>query len=55
MNPQIGNIIQRLKITILGANLQLFLLERIFVYTKHQVLLICNKNKEISVANLMIQ
>ena len=26
-----------------------------FVYTKHQVLLICNKNKEISVANLMIQ
>ena len=26
-----------------------------FVYTKHQVLLICNENKEISVANLMIQ
>ena len=25
-----------------------------FVYTKHQVLLICNENKEISVANLMI-
>ena len=39
-----------------------FRLERIakcsyiyFVYTKHQVLLICNENKEISVANLMIQ
>ena len=54
--------IQRLKITILGANLQLFRLERIakclcfyFVYTKQQVLLICNENKEISVANLMIQ
>ena len=26
-----------------------------FVYTKHQVLMICNENKEISVANLMIQ
>ena len=26
-----------------------------FVYTKHQVLLICNENREISVANLMIQ
>ena len=26
-----------------------------FVYPKHQVLLICNENKEISVANLMIQ
>ena len=26
-----------------------------FVYTKHQVLLICNENKEIYVANLMIQ
>ena len=26
-----------------------------FVYTKHQVLLICNENKEIHVANLMIQ
>ena len=25
-----------------------------FVYTKHQVLLIYNENKEISVANLMI-
>ena len=25
-----------------------------FVYTKHQVLLICNENKEISVANLGI-
>ena len=53
--------IQRLKITILGANWQLFRLERIakcsfyFVYTKHQVLLICNENKQIYVANLMIQ
>ena len=26
-----------------------------FVYTKHQVLLICNEKKEIYVANLMIQ
>ena len=26
-----------------------------FVYTKHQVLLICNENKEIYVAKLMIQ
>ena len=26
-----------------------------FVYTKHQVLLICNENKENYVANLMIQ
>ena len=60
VNPQIGNIIQRLKIIILGANWQLFRLERIakcsyFVYTKHQVSLNCNENKEISVANLMIQ
>ena len=52
--------IQTLKITILGANWQLFRLERIakcsyFVYPKHQVLLICNENKGISVANLMIQ
>ena len=45
--------IQRLKITILGANWQLLRLERIakcskkIVYTKHQVLLICNENKEI--------
>ena len=54
---------QRLKNTILGANWQLFRLERIAkcsyfilsVDTKHQVLLICNKNKEIYVANLMIQ
>ena len=52
--------VQRLKITILGANWQLFRLERIakcsyfiFVYTKHQVLLICNENKEIYVANLI--
>ena len=54
--------INRLKITILGANWQLFRLEGIakfslfyFVYTKHQVSLNCNENKEISVANLMIQ
>ena len=26
-----------------------------FVHTKHQVLLICNENKQIYVANLMIQ
>ena len=55
--------IQRLKITILGANWQLFRLERIAICsyfllsvdTKHQVLLNCNENREISVANLMIQ
>ena len=55
--------IQRLKITILGANWQIFRLEKdrqimfifYFVYTKHQVSLSCNENKEISVANLMIQ
>ena len=53
--------IQRLKITILGANWQLLTLERIakmfifyLAYTKHQVLLICTENKEIYVANLMI-
>ena len=51
---------QRLKITILGANWQLFRLERIakcsyfILSTQIQVLLICNENKEISVANLMI-
>ena len=51
--------IQRLKITILGANWQLFRLERIakfsfnFVYAKHQVLLIYNENNEICVANLI--
>ena len=50
--------IQRLKITILGTNWQLFRLERMakcsyFVYTKH--LLICNENKEICVANSMIK
>ena len=45
--------IQRLKITILGANWQLLRLERIakckkkIVYTKRQVLLIWNENKEI--------
>ena len=54
--------IQGLKITILGVNWQLFrfgkdcqMLIFYFVYTKHQVLLICNENKEIYVANLMIQ
>ena len=26
-----------------------------FVYTKHQLLLICNENNEIYVANLMLQ
>ena len=53
---------QRLKINILGGNCQLFRLEIIsncsyfyFVYTKHQVLLICNENKEIFVANLMVK
>ena len=52
---------QRLKITILGANWQLLRLERIakcsyFILSvdpKHQVLLICNENKDISVANLI--
>ena len=53
--------IQRLKITILGANWQLFRLERIdkcsyfILFTQNKVLLICNEYKEISVANLMIQ
>ena len=54
--------IQRLKITILGANWQFFYIGEdcqisifYFVYTKHQALLICNENKEIYVANLMIQ
>ena len=53
--------IQRLKITILGANWQLFRLERIakcsyfILSTQNKVLLICNENKEIYVANLMIQ
>ena len=63
----LGNIIceslnwqHRLKITILGANWQLlysiiYMFIFYFVYTKHQVLLICNENKEISVTNLMIQ
>ena len=53
--------IQRLKITILGAHWQL--LERIakimfifyFVYTKHQVSLNCNENKDISVASWTIE
>ena len=61
LNPQIGNI-QRLKITILGANWQLFRLKRIakcsyFILSTQNLkfLLICNENKEISVANLMRQ
>ena len=50
---KLATYIQRLKITILGANWQLFRLERIAKYlyftlsTQHQVLLICNENKEI--------
>ena len=53
--------IQRLKITILCATWQLFRLERIakcsyyILSTQNKVLLICNENKEIFVANLMIQ
>ena len=42
---KLATCIQRLKITILGANWQLFRLERIAkcsFYTKHQVLLMCN-------------
>ena len=49
--------IQRLKITILGANRQLFRLERIaklsyfyFVYKNIKFLPICNENKVIYVA-----
>ena len=57
-NLQISNWqhIQRLKITILGANWQLFRLERIAKWSTQiiQVLLICSENTEISVANLMI-
>ena len=37
----------------IGKGCQMFICY--FVYPKHQVLLICNENKEISVANLMIQ
>ena len=54
---KLATYIQRSKITILGANWQLFSWEMIakcsyfiFLYTKHQVLLICNENKEICVA-----
>ena len=54
--------IQRLKITILGANWQVFRLERIakcsyfILSTQNIKLLICNEYiKEIYVANLMIQ
>ena len=43
---------QKLKITIPGANCQMFIFY--FVYTKHQVLL-CNENTEISVANLILK
>ena len=52
---------QRLKITILGANWQLFRLERIakcsyfILSTQNIKSLNCNENKDISVANLMIQ
>ena len=52
---------QRLKITILGANWQLFRLERIakcsyfILSTGTQTSSFCNENKEIYVANLMIQ
>ena len=37
----------------IGKDCQMFIFY--FVYTKHQVLLICNEDKEIYVANLMIQ
>ena len=37
----------------IGKDCQMFTFY--FVYTKHQVLLICNENKDIYVANLMIQ
>ena len=53
--------IQRLKIAMLGVNWQLFRLEKIakcsyfLLSTQNKVLLICNENKEIDVANLMIQ
>ena len=36
-----------------GKDCQMFIFY--FAYTKYQVLLICNENKEITVANLMIQ
>ena len=51
--------IQRLKITNLGVNWQLFRLERIakcyfILFTQNiKFLLICNENKEIYVANLI--
>ena len=50
-----------MKITVLGANWQLFILERIakclyLILSKQiKVLLICDENKEIYVANLMMQ
>ena len=37
----------------IGKDDQMFIFY--FVYTKHQVSLICNENKEICVANLMIK
>ena len=37
----------------IGKNGKMFVFY--FVYTKHQVLLICNEDKEICVANLMIK
>jgi len=54
--------IKILKINVLGSNWQLFKLKRIakcayFILSTQniQVLLICNDNKEIYVANLMMQ
>ena len=64
VNPQIGNIYKDWSLEVhysrcklatfkIGKDCQMFIFY--FVYTKHQVVLICNENKEISVANLMIQ
>ena len=52
--PKIEDHNSRCKFTTfqIGKDCQMFIFY--FVYTKHQVLLICNENKEISVANLMI-
>ena len=53
--------IQRWKITILGANWQLFRLERMpnvhILFCLHKIsgFVVCNENKEIYVANLMIK
>ena len=62
-NPQILKLAtySKLKINILSANLQLFsgkdchIFIFYFVYTKHQVFLICDENNEINVSNLMMQ